>query len=126
MSSLVAREVHVADLVQELHASLPFINGQLDLAGKVMDVLEQRRKNQPCSVIGLRSNGTNDIPGEVGIESVSHFVLYVWIVIMEGGAGAGAARSDMDDHTMSNAYSAIGSEDGGDEASVGMRGSRFI
>jgi len=40
VAGLVGREVHVADLVEKLHSHLPFFNGQINLARKVVNMLE--------------------------------------------------------------------------------------
>jgi hypothetical protein len=67
---LVGREVHVADLVEELHAHLPFVDGQLDLAGKLVDMFEQGGEDlaasRGCAGPGCVYDGRRECRIELG------------------------------------------------------------
>lgn len=60
MASLVGCKVHVTDLIEELHARLPFLNCQIDFTSKVMDVLEERAEDDAGAIWGLWAEGIDD------------------------------------------------------------------
>jgi hypothetical protein len=72
MAFLVGCEVHVADLVEKLHAGRPLVHGQFDLPRKVVHMLQKRSEDDTGSVIGLRANGSNNRGCEGGIKAVCH------------------------------------------------------
>jgi len=72
MSLLVASIVHVSNGIQELHASLPFWNGELDLPGEVVEMLYEGCEDDSVARSGVGAHSIDDILGEVRIEPVGH------------------------------------------------------
>lgn len=70
VARLVAREVHVPHVVEELHAGRPLRDGQLHLTRKIVDMLEQRGEELAGSGAGIGANGGNDGRSKGGIEAV--------------------------------------------------------
>lgn len=59
----------LTDGVDELHAQHPFRGGQLDLASKLMDVLDQSSQDNAGPLRDLGSHGVDDIGRELGVKS---------------------------------------------------------
>ena len=63
--------LRIADLahgIYEADTHHPFVCGKLDLAGKVMDMLDETAQDLPGARGGLRAHGLDDILSEVGVE----------------------------------------------------------
>lgn len=58
----------LADGVDELDAEHPLGRGELDLAGKLVDVLDQGAEDDTSALRRLGAHGVDDIGREVGIE----------------------------------------------------------
>jgi hypothetical protein len=59
----------LADGVDEAHARHPLVGGQLDVAGEVVQVADERREDLALAGAGLGPDGVNDMLGEVGVEA---------------------------------------------------------
>jgi len=70
MSGLVAGVVHVANVIQELHAHDPLVNCKLDLPGKVVEMPQQRGKHLAGTRSGIGANCVDDVLSEVGVETM--------------------------------------------------------
>lgn len=63
--------LRIADLahgIEETDTHHPFVCGELDLSGKVVDVLDKATQNLPRPRAGLRPHGIDDVLGEVRVE----------------------------------------------------------
>lgn len=58
----------LADGVDELHPQHPFRGGQLDLAGKLVDVLDQRAHEHASPLWHLGTHGVDDAGRELGVK----------------------------------------------------------
>ena len=70
VTGLARLDIDGADLVDELDTGHPLIDGELDLAREVVDVLDQSTHNLTVTRSGLGTHAINDSLGEVGVESV--------------------------------------------------------
>ena len=62
------RITDLAHGIEKADTHHPFICGELDLSGKVVDVLDEATQNLPRSRAGLRPHGIDDVLGEVRVE----------------------------------------------------------
>ena len=67
---LVGCEVHVSDLVEEVHAHLPFFDGQVDLARKVVDMFEESREDLAGARRCTGSNCVDHGGSEFGVVAI--------------------------------------------------------
>lgn len=65
----------LADEVDELDAGHPLVDGELDLAGEVVEVADQRGHDDAEARVSLGAHGVDDSIGEVGVEAVLGAVL---------------------------------------------------
>jgi len=70
IASLVGCEIHVANVVHELHTLHPLVNSELNFASKVMKVLEELGHDEASARSGLWADCVDDILREIGIEAV--------------------------------------------------------
>ena len=54
--------------MQEAEARQPFVGGELDLSGEVVDVLDETSQHLPRARLGLGTHGIDDILSEVGVK----------------------------------------------------------
>jgi hypothetical protein len=75
------RSADLADGVDELDSEHPLGGGELDLASKVVDVLDQRAQDHARTLVGLGAHGIDHVGSEVGVEARigRHFVCMVHV-----------------------------------------------
>jgi hypothetical protein len=74
VAGLVALDVDLAERVDELDAGLPLIDGELDLAGEVVEVADQSAEDLAMARAGLGAHAVDHLVGEVGVEAVRRLV----------------------------------------------------
>ena len=89
VAGLLAVGVDAAELVDELDTSHPLVNGELDLAAEVVDVLDQGAEHLAVPWRGVGAHVVDDGLGEVGVEAVGGGGLPA---IRGGAIGGGAIR----------------------------------
>lgn len=87
VAGLLAVGVDAAELVDKLDAGHPLVNGELDLAAEVVDVLDQGAEHLAVPWRGLGAHVVDDGLGEVGVEAVRGGGL---LAIGGGAVGGGA------------------------------------
>ena len=65
----------LANQVDELDTGHPLVDGELDLAGEVVEVADQRGHDDAEAGVRLGTHGVDDSIGEVGVEAVLGIVL---------------------------------------------------
>lgn len=74
----------LANGVDEFHAQHPLGGRQLDLAGELVDVLDQRAQQHARALGSLGAHGIDHIGGEVGVEFARRGHCDGWRVVVGG------------------------------------------
>lgn len=83
-------------LPYQLHALHPFVDGELILAGPVVQMLDGTANNLPCPCRRLGAGSVDDVLGEVGVEAVGGLCGAVGAVGTVGSHGAVVAVVELE------------------------------